>query len=262
MKLNHLFVLACAALALAIGLSSPVPAATEPAPVDPIAELQASEFLTVRDVLARVPHGDLTIESGVVGIFPEISRRLGGVVIGDISLELNTLPRTETFNLFKEQDGRQVRSFDVTRAYLQASLEGGAAVEPGTGYTTQVRRWDELSNEEQALFEGMVREAMADAWIVVPEVSETDNTAAAEAPETAALETLMRDPVEGEYFAAFWDEDEQRWDYRVEADGITTTIVERSSGTVYIQYPWTSEEAPAALPPLAATLASEDSVGS
>ena len=241
-------------LALAVGLAA-APAAQPDPVVDPLAELKASEFLTVRDVLAHVPHGDLTIESGVVGIFPEISRRLGGVVLGDISLELNTLPREEVYNLFKERDGRQVRTFDVSRAYLQASIEGGAAVEPGTGYTTQVRRWDELSADEQQQFEEMVTAAMDDAWVLVPEAAEivaeeerAEPAQAAEPPSAGDDEAiaLVRDPVEGEYFAAFWDEDNLRWDYRVEADGVTTTIVEHDSGTVYLQYPWTSAELPAA----------------
>src|SRR5690606_10443512 len=120
---------------------------------DPQLNLSEASYLSVQDVQAELPHGDLHIEQGVVGIFPNLPRRMAGLFIGDAQVELSDLDKgPASLNLFNEiHPEKRVNRIQVEKAYLSSSLTADARIIP-SGYTTEIRTWQQLDSDEQEQF--------------------------------------------------------------------------------------------------------------
>ncbi|MCH7472705.1 hypothetical protein IIA79_07130, partial [bacterium] len=216
------------------GPSAP-PTGTSAPPTGPpapphLSDLYEANYITAHEVSARLHHGDLFINSGVVAIFPGLSRRLGGMFIGDVDFVLTTLPRGEgVLNLFREINPRKrTVAFNVEAAYLSAQYSEEVYVYP-SGYATAVRSWDELEKQEQEQFEAIYLQAYSDAWLVEEQTGESGGLA-------------LRDPVGKEIYAAFWTREGERFDYRVDESGEKLTIDNYSKGVRFFESPWSPEE--------------------
>jgi hypothetical protein len=166
-----------------------------------------------------VPYGSFSILDGVVCFLPGQDKRKEGMFIGDMDLTLSRLPRSEeVVNVFAEEalarGEREPRSlvFDVSAAYVNASLDSDSTVLPG-GRAVSIRSWDELDGEEQDQFRRLFVAGIDRGWH-----PESD-------PE------VKRDPRGREFFATFWcSEDDlehaNRYDLRVDSSGKSLAVVD------------------------------------
>lgn len=208
---------------------------------DPTANLEEASYISAHDVYAELPQGKLYLEEGVVAIFPNLQRRMGGLFIGKAEVTLDSLnDGPGSLNLFSEihpQD--RVPKIDVTRAYLSTSLGSDAKIIP-SGYTTAIREWGDLNKKEQAAFREIYLQSMSDAWV--------DNAGAGAsgghmAGEGGGSGLTMRFPKAKEFFLAMWDKAGTRYDYRMDASGTQTTITDYTRGIDFYRVPWAPEEA-------------------
>ncbi|MCB1217462.1 hypothetical protein KDL44_08710 [bacterium] len=232
------FIILLLAVALAaIPAMAQQPAASE----DPQANLEQASYLSIQDVQAELPHGDLHIEQGVVGIFPNLPRRMGGLFIGDARMDLDGLDDgPAALNLFNEiTPNRRVRRIQIEKAYLSSALTADARIIP-SGLTTQIRTWQDLDRKEQEQFREIYLQSMSDAWV--------DNVGMGGgmghfAGAGGGEGLTMRYPKAREFFMAIWDDAETRWDYRVDATGTEATITDYTRGIDFYRVPWAPEEA-------------------
>ena len=208
---------------------------------DPQANLLEASYITAHDVSAELPQGSLYLEEGVVAIFPNLHRRMGGLFIGSAEIKLDALDNGPgSLNLFNEIDaGRRVRTIEVERAFLSNSLGSGARILP-SGYTTAIRTWDDLDKREQEQFREIYLQSMSDAWV--------DNAGHGGgmghfAGGGGGSGLSLRFPTAREFFLAVWDSDGTRYDYRVDASGTQTTITDYAGGIDFYRSPWAPEEA-------------------
>ncbi len=208
---------------------------------DPQANLLEASYITVHEVSAELPHGELYIAEGIVAIFPQLHRRMGGLFIGDAEVELDGLDSgPASLNLFDEiTPDRRVRHINVERAYLSSSLTSDARIIP-SGYTTLIRNWDELEASEQEDFREIYLQSMSDAW--------ADNAGHGGgmghfAGGGGGSGLTMRFPKQKEFYVAIWDDNDTRWDYRVNATGTESTIRDYGRGIDFYRTPWAPEEA-------------------
>lgn len=166
---------------------------------DPLAPLYRSIYITARDIEADVPYGSFSIEEGVICFLPGQDRRKEGMFIGELDLTLSRLPREHaSLNVFaKEALARgehepRYLSFDVTAAYLNASLESDSTVLPG-GRAVAIREWEDLEEAEQQRFAALYQEGM-----------ERRRQVRSAQPDVSGPEPQGR-----EFFASFWFEPEK-----------------------------------------------------
>lgn len=149
---------------------------------DPLDELRQADFVTVQDVRATVPYGDLRIRSGVIAMFRGLDRRMAGVLVGDAEARLNRLPQDGALNQFAHSgSGSDALRFRVSYACLAASPRGEAAVQ-SEGRVIALRRWEGLTERE--------REQFASIFLQVYEQGIPAKT--------------LEQPTGKEFFAAFW----------------------------------------------------------
>jgi hypothetical protein len=197
-----------------------------------MAALHDADFLTVRDLKAGLPHGELVINQGVVASFKGADKHTAGIVVGDMELSLTDLPAGPgTFTVIppamQAADGMRVKA---RMSYLMAAVQSQARLEHHDEFVAAMRRWDALSPAEQAQFEAVYRAAWADGW-------------KDEAATAAAGHPVLREPVDGEIYSALWLADVPgmpagqltRIDLQVEADGKTTSAREHRSGMLLLQ---------------------------
>ncbi|MCB1186041.1 hypothetical protein KDL29_02645 [bacterium] len=228
-----------AALLAGIALAQNQPATV--AGEDPDVNLMQASYISVQDVQAEVPQGDLHIEQGVVGIFPNLPRRMAGLFIGDARIELTDLDKgPASLNLFNEMEpDRRVRRIQVEKAYLSSSLAADARIIP-SGLTTQIRTWQDLDDKEQEQFREIYLQSMSDAWVDNAGISGGMGHFAGGG---GGAGPTMRFPKAREFYLAMWDDDGTRWDYRVDASGTETTITDFTRGIDFYRAPWAPEEA-------------------
>jgi tetratricopeptide (TPR) repeat protein len=208
---------------------------------DPAANLEGASYISAHDVYAELPQGKLYIEEGVVAIFPNLHRRMGGLFIGTAEVSLDSLNEGPgSLNLFSEIDPQQrVQKIDVRRAYLSTALTADAKIIP-SGYTTAIREWGDLNKKEQAAFREIYLQSMSDAWV--------DNAGGGAygghmAGSGGGSGLTMRFPKAKEFFLAMWEKDGTRYDYRTDATGTQTLISDYTRGIDFYRAPWAPEEA-------------------
>jgi hypothetical protein len=212
-------------------------------PPEVMAILHDADFLTVRNLKAELPHGDLVINSGVIASFKGWDKHTGGVVIGDTDVNLTRLPTGPgTYEAFPDMlEGKAAVHVKSRMSYLIASVNSKAQMVHGKEFIAAMRRWEALSPDEQAQFESIYKAAWADGWLD-------------EAASARTGHPVLREPVAGECFGAVWIENWRdapagqltRIDFRVEADGTTAIAREKASGKLLMQSPYAG---PAAGPP-------------
>lgn len=208
---------------------------------DPLTPLYEAEYIDAHDVEAHLPHGDITIHSGILGLFPGLERRLAGILMGDVTLVLDALPSGPgVLDLFTETfGGKDGFTIKVSKGYLLASYGSGTFVEP-SGYATRVRSWDELERSEQDEFISIYLQCYSDGF-VEEQAGGGGHWAGGGGGGTAPTVNL-RDPVGHEVYAVVWNEKGERHDYRVNADGSKVTIKDYYRGITMYESPWAPEE--------------------
>jgi hypothetical protein len=204
-------------------------------PPEVMALLHDADFLTVRNLKANLPHGNLVINQGVIASFKGWDKHTAGVVVGDIDVNLTKLPQGPTaYEAFPDMlDGKGEVHVKARLSYLMASVDSDAQMVHGNESIAAMRRWNALKPQEQAQFESIYRAAWANGWL--------DDAASA-----AAGHPVLREPVKGECFGAVWVENWRdappgqltRIDFRVEADGKTAIAREYASGKLLMQTPY------------------------
>jgi len=232
--------------------AAPVPAAlpladitgAPPCPADVMADLHNADFLTVRNLKAKLPRGEMVIERGVVATFKDSDKRTAGVVVGDIDLNLTMPSGPGTYvALPPSANGQPAMQVKARMSYLDASLHSQVQLQHGGEFIAAMRHWNALSAAEQAQFESVYRAAWADGWL--------DDAATAQAGHP-----VLRTPVQGEVYGALWLSDVPgmpadqltRIDLKVQADGTTTSAREHRSGLLLMQSPYPPVSAGASQP--------------
>jgi hypothetical protein len=209
-------------------------------PPEVLANLYNADFLTVRNLRTTLPHGQLTIEHGVVAAFKGEDKHTAGIVIGDMDIHLDKLPQAPgTFQLLpgalSGPDGINLKgrmSYLMAGVHSQAQLAASQSAGASQEFIAALRRWKALTPAEQAQFEAVYKAAWADGW--------KDERASAQRGQP-----VLREPVAGEVFGAMWLADipgmpkDQltRVDIKVEADGQTTSAREHRTGQLLFQTP-------------------------
>jgi hypothetical protein len=185
-------------------------------------DLRDADYITAVDVEAEVPYGELYIDDAVIGIFPRLEDRLGGVLVGNVRLILDEVPGHA-----QHPDGStgkpQSVTFRIEQAYLSSSLRADILVRP-KGRALAARRWSGLSKKEQQQFLEIYSAASQSSWF--EEQAEPDAR-------------RLRDPGAREFFTSFWSRRPRnlpplaeqpegprigRYDFRVDASGHEVTL--------------------------------------
>jgi len=204
-------------------------------PPEVMALLQDADFLTVRNLKAALPHGNLVINQGVIASFKGWDKHTAGVVVGDIDVNLTNLPTGPgTYEAFPDMlDGKNQVHLKAQLSYLIASVDSAAQMVHGNETIAAMRRWSALTPHEQAQFESVYRASWANGWLD-------------DAASKTAGHPVIREPVKGECFGAVWIANWRdapagaltRIDFRVEADGKTAVAREFASGKLLMQTPY------------------------
>lgn len=228
------------------------------APQEPdglLADLYQSTYVTVTELDAVIPHGEFTINEGVVAMFPGMERRTAGLFMGDMTVTTDKLPQGDgVLDLLHDLNGgKRVISFDVDAAYISAAVTSECRMLP-SGYIKAMRKWENLSADEQESFRSIYLQAYSDAWLAEQAGMEAGSHWAGGTSGMGAPALSLRDPVGQEVFIAAWGSqpfsgdaaagsaDEWRYDYRVSADGNEVSISDYYRGITLFQSPWVAEE--------------------
>lgn len=237
MRIPVIMIVVCLLLSLQAGAA---------AATDPLAELHNATFVTARGIRAELPHGTVTINTGVVAMFGREDVHTCGVVVGDLDLDLDLKPTgSGVLNLFQEISGSPEVHWQLNAAYLNAAATSDAALRP-EGIPLAIRKWSELSKEEQERFDGLYLQSYGDGW--VDESAGMGGPPGMGHPGAGAPGLRLRDPVAKEVFAAVWRKPDQpgsvsqRFDIRMDATGKNVTITDFSRGLVMFQVPWSPEK--------------------
>jgi hypothetical protein len=238
-------VLFCGLAALALALPALTPArrsvAAEPgadaaansnAPVSAIERLKAAQFYSAVEGDWSLPYGRLKLSEGQVAVLG--MERGSALLLGGLELTLDKLPAGQgSLNLFQEiQTQRGVAeagklSLRGSAAYLSTGLDGGVREASGKRLDGG-RAWDALSAGEQEQFKRYFLQAYSDGFFVEGSLS----------PRPAAGKELLL----SFWGQPAWEQDELRYDLRVNAEGSEVTVEDYYRGSLMYQWPWAPEE--------------------
>jgi hypothetical protein len=236
-----LVIATCFMLIVALATSA---ASTAP---DPLAPLHDAIFVTARGIKAELPHGTVQINSGVVAMFGREDQHTCGVVTGDLEMDFTLKPAGDgVLNLFEEISGKPAVSWKLDAAYINAAASSEAALRP-EGIPLAIRKWAELTPEEQQRFDGIYLQCYGDGWIEPPAQGGPGMMGHPGAAGGAGG-LQLRDPVGKEVYAAVWQKpleaggQGKRYDIRIDATGKEVSVTDFNRGMVMYETPWAPEK--------------------